>query len=148
MKMNRCALANQYHTQGFNCSQSVLMAFADLTGLSLQKSMDVGAGLGGGCINGELCGAISGSLMVLGLLTPVDPKDPVASKQRTAVIGKDFQTRFVEKFGAVRCADLKRIRLAVDDNTPAARELGVANHCGILIVTAVELIEQILDEKK
>ena len=77
--MNRCERANDYHRRGFNCSQSVLAAFSDLTGLSEQESFNVAGGFGGGAGTGELCGAITGAVMTLGLLTPVDMDDPAGS---------------------------------------------------------------------
>ena len=63
--MKRTALANDYHKQGYNCCQSVLAAFSDLTGLSEQTSFDIGGGFGGGAGTGELCGAVAGAVMAL-----------------------------------------------------------------------------------
>ena len=102
--MDRFEKANDYHKKGFNCCQSVLAAFSDLTGLSEQASFDIGGGFGGGAGTGELCGAISGAVMTLGLLTP-------------------------------------------DDTTPAAKAMGLTGHCDIMIVTAVEIVEELLAER-
>ena len=44
--MNRYEQAAAYHHKGFNCCQSVLAAYADLTGLSEQASFDLGGGFG------------------------------------------------------------------------------------------------------
>lgn len=82
--MNRYEQAVAYHHKGFNCCQSVLAAYSDLTGLSQQASFDMGGGFGAGAQTGELCGAITGAILTLGMLTPVDPQDPVGSKRRTA----------------------------------------------------------------
>lgn len=81
--MNRYEQAVAYHHKGFNCCQSVLAAYSDLTGLSQQASFDMGGGFGAGAQTGELCGAITGAILTLGMLTPVDPQDPVGSKRRT-----------------------------------------------------------------
>ncbi len=43
--MNRYEKATAYHHQGFNCRQSVLAAYTDLTGLTEQASFDLGAAL-------------------------------------------------------------------------------------------------------
>ena len=48
MSVKRFELADSYHKRGFNCCQSVLAAFSDLTGLSEQASFDIGGGFGGG----------------------------------------------------------------------------------------------------
>lgn len=145
--MNRFEKAYAYHKKGFNCCQSVLAAFSDLTGLSEQASFDIGGGFGGGAGTGELCGAISGAVMTLGLLTPVDPSDPAGSKKRTVTLGKELQKRFSEKFGALRCRELLKNKFVPDDTTPAARDMGLTGHCDIMIVTAVEIVEEMLAER-
>ena len=92
--MNRFEQAAAYHHRGFNCCQAVLATYSDLTGLSEQASFDLGGGFGAGAQTGELCGAITGAVLTLGLLTPVDPEDPVGSKRRTGKLAKEFQKRF------------------------------------------------------
>ena len=145
--MDRFEKANDYHKKGFNCCQSVLAAFSDLTGLSEQASFDIGGGFGGGAGTGELCGAISGAVMTLGLLTPADPADPAGSKKRSVALSKELQKRFSEKFGALRCRELLQNKFTPDDTTPAAKALGLTGHCDIMIVTAVEVVEELLAER-
>lgn len=144
--MNRFELAHSYHKRGFNCCQSVVAAFSDLTGLSEQESFNVGGGFGAGAGTGELCGALVGGIMALGLMTPVDVNDPVTSKKRTQAKGKVLQKKFMEKFGALRCQDLLSDPKAVGP-TQAAAAMGLTGHCDIMIVTAVEIVEQILAEE-
>lgn len=146
--MNRFEKANAYHKRGFNCCQSVVAAFSDLTGLSEQACFDIGGGFGAGAGTGELCGAITGAVMALGLLTPVDAADPVGSKKRTVALSKELQKRFSEKFGALRCQELLKNKFAPDDTTPAARDMGLTGHCDIMIVTAVEIVEEMLKERE
>ena len=144
--LNRCEKGNQYHAAGFNCCQSVVAAFADKTGLSEQESFNVSSGFGGGAGTGELCGAITGAIMTLSLLHPVDMDQPLESKARVVKLSKEFQKRFAEKFGALRCQDLLKNKFAADERTPAAKELGITNHCSIMIVTAIEIVEEMLNE--
>ena len=147
--MDRCKLAHEYHVKGFNCSQSVLAAFSDLTGLSRQESFNIAGGFGGGAGSGELCGAISGAIMTLGLLTPVDEKDPVGSKKRATALSKEFQKRFGERFGYLRCQDLLKNKASpTEENALAALRLGLTGHCDIMIVTAVEIVEEMLSERE
>ena len=145
--MERVELAHEYHKNGYNCCQSVLAAFSDITGLSEQASMDIGGGFGGGGGTGELCGALSGAIMALGLMSPVDENDPVGSKKRTVAQAKELQKRFSEKFGALRCQDLLKNKFTPDDTTPAAKTLGLTGHCAIMVVTAVEIVEAMLAER-
>ena len=70
--LSRCAAAYQYHQDGFNCAQSVVGAFQDLLGMDEKQAMAMAGGFGGGVggSHAELCGAVSGGVLVLGLLTP------------------------------------------------------------------------------
>ena len=145
--MDHLEQAHQYHKRGFNCCQSVLAAFSDLTGLSEQESFNVGGGFGGGAGTGELCGALSGAIITLGMLTPVDAEDPVGSKKRTVALSKELQKRFSEKFGALRCRELLQNKFTPDDTTPAAKAMGLTGHCDIMVVTAVEIVEEMLKER-
>ncbi len=140
-KRERCEIAADCHTKGINCGQSVLMAFRDMTGLSREQSLAVASGFGGGMRCGGICGSVSGSVVVLGCRYPaVD----AATKQRSTKITKEFEHRFTKQFGAWNCREL----LAAKDlhGTPIAEELMHDNHCGLMIVSAVELLHDYLDE--
>ena len=147
--MERTDKACKYHESGCNCAQSVLAAFSDVTGLSESESLRIGGGFGNGAGTGELCGAITGAVMTLGMTTPVDPDNPAAGKREAVALSKEFQARFKEKFGALRCQELLPLKFAPDDATPAAKRLGLnpQQHCRIMIVTATEITENILKER-
>ena len=51
----------------FNCSQAVLGAFAEELGMSEEQAMKVALCFSAGARKGEVCGAVSGAIMVLGL---------------------------------------------------------------------------------
>ena len=146
--MTRYERAAEYHHKGFNCCQAVLASFSDVTGLSEQTSFDMGGGFGAGAQTGELRGAIAGAVMTLGMLTPVDAEDPVGSKRRTGALAKEFQRRFKEKFGDLRCQTLLKSKVEATEATPAAADLGLTNRCDVLIVTAVEILEEMRQEGK
>lgn len=59
--MDRCALAHQYHRQGYSCAQPVAGAFTDLTGLKPEQVFSNEGAFGGGVggSHGELSAAIS-----------------------------------------------------------------------------------------
>ena len=145
--MERTDKACQYHEQGCNCCQSVLAAFSDLTGIGEAESMRIGGGFGTGAGTGELCGAITGAVMVLGMLAPSDPNNPAAVKREAVGLSKEFQKRFQERFGALRCQELLPLRFTPDDTTPAAKRMGLTHHCRIMIVTAVEIVEGMIAER-
>ena len=145
--MNRCELAHEYHKKGFNCCQSVVAAFHDVTGLSEQESFNVASGFGSGAGTGELCGALVGGIMTLNLLHPTDPADPFGSKKRSVALAKELQVRFKERFGYVRCQDLLANKEENADKIKAATAMGLTVHCQIMVVTAVEVVEEMLAEQ-
>ena len=91
--MDRCAAAYAYHKQGYNCAQSVAGAFADLTGTAPEQLMAAMGGFGGG-VGGsheELCGAVSGGVLVLSLLHPHTDGEDRAGKVRLYAQAKEFR---------------------------------------------------------
>ena len=145
--MTRYEQAVAYHKKGFNCNQSLLASFADITGMTEQECFDLGAGFGAGAFTGELCGALTGGIMVLGKATPVDPADPVGSKRRTGALGKEFQARFEAKYGSLRCTPLLKTEIK-PETSAAAMEVGTTNRCEILILAAMEIVEELLAERQ
>ena len=144
--MDRCAKAYEYHKQGYNCAQSVAGAFADLTGLAPEQLMAATGGFGGGVggSHAELCGAVSGGVLVLSLLYPHTDGADKAGKVAVYAKAKEFRRRFEEVFGLTRCGDLLRARPGVTEKNPASQRLGVTAHCDNMIVTAVEILEQMI----
>ena len=102
--------ATQLHESGMNCAQSVLIALEDSTGLDSGIAAKVAAGFGGGVRSGEICGAISGGVMAIGMTFKGNP----------APVVKAYVDAMREKFGAVRCQDLKANRISCAELINAA----------------------------
>ena len=147
--MNRFQLAKSFHEKGYNCAQAVAASFADLTGLSLEQTLAVAGGFGGG-VGGshqELCGAISGGVMVLSQLFPHLKEGDREGKYALYDLVADFRKRFLEIFQLSRCEDLLAAEPGLGASTKEAAKLGLTAPCDILIVTAVQLVEEMLREK-
>ncbi len=148
--MDRCEQAYQYHKQGWNCAQAVAGACADLAGWKPEELMPLAGGFGGG-VGGsheEVCGAVSGGVLILSLCFPHAQGSDQEAKRKLYRITKEFRRRFFEVFGFSRCGDLLRARPGVTEKTPAARRLGITAHCDNMIVTAVELLERLIQEER
>ncbi len=144
--MDRMKLANEYHNKGYNCCQSVLAAFGDRYDVPLETALRIGAGFGSGTGTGELCGAITGGIMALDLIAGGDvTSDPTAAKRRAVSRSKELQQRFSEQFGALRCREL--LKNEKEEPSEAVRALGITNHCAVMIASAVELVEKLLEEE-
>ena len=143
-KLERCRAAMEYHDRGFNCGQSVLEAFRDMTGLTEDQCRRIGTGLGGGFRSGNICGAASGAVLVLGMLHPHNEED-MAQKSATAKLVKEFVRRFSAQFqDKLDCRDLLPAKGLVP--VPEAAELGASKHCETLIISAVAILYDYLEE--
>ncbi len=143
-KMERCRSAMEFHEKGLNCGQAVLLAFTDVTGLTEQQSMAIASGFGGGLRCGGVCGVVNAAAVVLGTAYPATLENGPEGKKRSTRLTQDFQRRFTERFRKLDCRDL----LAEKDieGTPAAQELGVTQHCRLLVVSGAELLSDMLAE--
>lgn len=123
--------AVRVHGEGFNCAQCVLCACGKYTGLDDKTSLAIAGGFGGGVRCGEICGAISGAVMALGLAAPFADSGDREAMARIAALTKNCTGAFREKFGAVRCLDLKRAGVPCDD----------------LIAFGAETVEKLMDKE-
>lgn len=95
---------------GCTCSQAVFLAFAEDFGLTRETALALSSSFSGGVARtGELCGAVSGMLMVLGLKYPIQPGNPV-SKQENFKRVQEAMAAFRQTMGAVRCDELLQSR--------------------------------------
>lgn len=142
-KRERVEIAMKSHMMGNNCGQSVLLAYRDITGMTESQCMGVATGFGGGMRCGSICGALSGSIVVLGTQYPATDAE---SKKRSVSITKGMVERYRDQFGYINCREL----LAQKDihGTPIAEEMMHGNHCGLMICSAVELLHDYLNELK
>ena len=147
--MDRCALAYEYHWKGYNCAQAVAAACADMTGWTPEQMFAAAGSFGGGFggSHEEACGAVSGALMVLGIVFPYTEEGDLEAKRKVYALAKDFRRRFFDVFEHTRCGDLLKARPGLSERTQAARRLGLTAHCDIMIVTSVELLEELLREQ-
>ena len=148
--MDRCAMAYQYHKEGWNCAQSVAGACADLAGRTPEEVLPLMGGFGGGFggSHEEVCGAVSGGVLILSLCFPHAQGGDQEAKRKVYRLAKEYRRRFFEVFGHTRCGELLRVRPGVTEKNPAAQRLGVTAHCDNMIVTAVELLEALVQEER
>lgn len=92
--------------RGANCCQAAVCAFSGESGMDEATAMRMGAAFGGGMRRGEVCGAVVGALMALGLRygadKPEDQERKAAANAKTAEFMKTFQ----ERYGSYLCREL------------------------------------------
>ena len=102
------------HGEGYNCAQCVLCACGSYTELERDKALAVSCGFGGGVRSGEICGAISGAVMAIGLSVPGADSEREAM-MKVASMTKKLTAAFRERYGAVRCFNLKQAGVSCDE---------------------------------
>ena len=125
MKVNveeRSARAKELFLSGYNCAQSVFLAFRDLTTLDEQTAAIVASSFGGGMGRlREVCGAVSGMSLVAGFLYPnFDPTNALSKKENYAAV-QELAERFRQENGFIVCRDLLGLAQQKDDPTPSPR---------------------------
>ena len=119
--LNKAKLLRNDPQVHYNCAQGVLMTFAQDCGLTEEQMHSLGAHFGAGMKCGEMCGAITGGLMVIGLLQGGDEEY------------RAFLSAMKEKHaGRVRCAELLREEV----HSPAEKK----PHCDDMVYEAVEAV--------
>lgn len=87
------------HREGCNCCQAVIMSCCEAFGITREQAYAMGAFFGGGMRCGEVCGAVSGGLMGLGL------KYGDENNRQCGKSG-EFMQAFKREFGSVLCRDI------------------------------------------
>ena len=118
------------HMDGYNCAQSVLASAGKLTGLYEAEALAMAAGFGGGLRCGEICGAVSSSVIAMGKCFPYSDSSDHEAKVKIGELTRDFCAEFKARFGGLRCEDI----------------VGDRSHCSEYICAAAELLEKTTKE--
>ena len=118
----RAQQAKDYFTGGYNCAQSVYMAYADLFNIDTKQAARIAAPLGAGMGRlREVCGACSAGFLVAGLAIPCDdPADMQAKKECYAMVQR-LAGRFREQNGSIICRELLGLGETKEGPTPSPR---------------------------
>lgn len=140
--------AELFRQRGWNCAQSVAGAFCDVTGMDLDAAKRISAPFGGGMGRlREVCGAMSGALMVLGLLcAPDDPADRAAKAEHYALV-QEFARRFRERNGSLYCRELLEGPDARPEPSERTEQFYQNRPCEGIIRSAAELLDELLAEQ-
>jgi len=141
-------LAVEIFTNGFNCTQAVFSSHSENYGLDTTFAKKIGgAFIGGIANNGEVCGAVVGALMLIGLEYGQYIEGDVDSKQKTIKKTNDFLQKFKKEYGSIICRDLLKYDISKEEEAQKARESGIFKTlCPVLVKKSVELFEEILEK--
>ena len=143
--MERSIEARELFLSGYNCAQSVLLSFSGDLKYSRELAQKIAVGFGGGMgKQQETCGAVTGAIMVLGIMKGEDVNNNDELKEGSYASVKELSNQFTAQFGTTKCMDL----IGCDLNTPegSARfkeEEIMQKVCADCVQKAVEIVESI-----
>ncbi len=121
----RSERARAYFLEGYNCAQSVMLAYCDLTGLDATLAATVAAPFGGGMGRlREVCGTVSGMFMVAGFVAPNASPNDTPNKKRCYTLVQSLAEDFRRENGSIICRELLGLTQQQDDPTPSPRTEG------------------------
>lgn len=138
--------------EGFNCSQSVVAAFADRYGFTREQALRMSASFGGGIGRmRETCGAACGMFLLAGLETGATEGADRAGKAANYALVQELAEEFKRRNGALRCADL--LGLAKKEpvvSTPEARteQYYAKRPCARMVGEAAKIWIEYLERQK
>ena len=145
----RAKKARDYFLEGYNCSQSVFLAFSDLTGFDEKTALLVSSSFGGGMGRlREVCGAVSGMFMAAGVLYGYT--DPKAGTEKTEHYKRiqELAAAFKERNSSIVCRDILG-KIAEDKSfIPSERteEFYKTRPCAKMVEYATEILEKYIEQ--
>lgn len=131
--------------QGYNCSQSVFLAFQDQYFMDSETALRISSSFGGGMGRlREVCGAVSGMFMVAGMLYGyTDPKDHTSKTKHYERI-QDLAREFKDRNHSIICRELLGLGAGADSPIPEFRtkEYYKKRPCVELVGMAAEIMEE------
>lgn len=147
--IDHAELAKSLFLKGYNCAQAVFCAYGDVTGLDIDTAAKLASSFGGGLGRlREVCGAVSGAAMALGMARgySVPGDDQIKAAHYRAV--QAFARRFGEQSGSIICRELLR---GVETKPGAEPEPRTADFykkrpCPELVYRAARILDEMLAE--
>ena len=128
---------------GFTCSQAVLAVFCEKYGLDEKTALRIACGLGGGIKSGEVCGAVAGAVLVIGLKYG---HHNAANKEGKALCGakvREFVHSFRGRKGHIVCREILGIDISTPEGLARAKAAKLFEMvCEGLVFGAVEILEE------
>ncbi len=142
---SRPQMVVQTFSQGYNCSQSMLMVHGPEFDLDPVAAMRLATALGIGCSRGEQCGAVTGALLVIGLKNGDGGADGAEGKAFTYHLAREFMRRFTARRGTLICREMLGLDPSTPDGLRQARAEGrFTTVCHGVLTDAAEILEEIL----
>ena len=145
--MNHMERAVELFVEGYNCAQAVAAAFGDLTGLDEKTAARMASCFGGGMGRmREVCGAVSGMLMVAGILYGYDDPKATTEKRELYAQVQAMAGRFRQELGSIICRDLLKNPPSDPNPTPRTEQFYKDRPCARMVATAARIMDEFIKE--
>lgn len=135
--------------KGYNCSQAVLAAWCEQFGLSKQTALKMAGGLGGGIgRTGEICGTLTGAILVLGLRYGTDAPNDKNTRYDLYRKTQDLMQRFKNHAGSLYCRQLLGFDMSTPEGLAASRKPGAFEPCPQFVRIAAESLDTLLKQER
>lgn len=148
-EISRKDLAMKYFTEGYNCAQSVALAFSDLVDIDKTVLARLSSSFGGGMGRlREVCGAVTGMFMIAGILYGYGDNETGEAKAEHYALIQELAKEFEAKCGSYICRDLLDTE-GRESPIPSARtkEYYEKRPCSELVGIAAEILSKRIAEK-
>ena len=143
--MDHAYLAAELFLEGYNCAQAVAVAFTDVTGMDKKEAAKLAAPFGGGMGRmREVCGAVSGMLMVLGTLYGYDHSDADDKKKALYKQVQELAAQFREENGSIICREILKNPPSDPNPSPRTAEYYAKRPCAKMVMTAARLMDEFI----
>ena len=145
--MDHSIKAGELFLSGASCSQAVVLAFSDVTGLDERLSLRVSASFGGGMGRmREVCGAVSGMLIVLGLLYGYEePGEKDCNKKAYYPVVQELAGKFREECGSIICREILKNPPSDPNPTPRTAEFYKQRPCARMVMVAARILDEYIE---
>ena len=135
--------AAELFVKGYNCAQAITVAFCDVTGLDMSFSAKMASSFGGGMGRmREVCGAVSGMLMVAGLLYGYDTTDNDVAKKAHYKLVQELAGQFREQAGSIVCREILKNPPSGASPPPRTEEFYKVRPCARMVVLAAQILDE------
>ena len=149
MKYNHTEKAVSLFTQGYNCAQSVFVAFSDVTGIDEELAKRLSSSFGGGMGRmREVCGTCSAMFMIAGILygegTELDHSVKAEHYKRIQYLADEFR----KEHDTIICRDLLKGLAVTKSPIPEKRteQYYKVRPCVKFVKTAAEILDRYFEE--
>jgi C_GCAxxG_C_C family probable redox protein len=147
--MSKQSIAIDAFRGGYNCSQSVIAAYAEQLKIDKATALSIACGFGAGMGRlQETCGAVTGSYMVLGVFACQKYAENAERKDQSYLLIQEFTRQFIALHGSDKCRDLVHYNLLTPEGRREASEQKVfASVCEKCITDSIEIMEGLISVK-